>query len=73
MITGSGPAGLELSEEEAYGLLAMCLTSPQGIDGASETAIRKLAAYCIELSNHSTSVGILSGTAAEVELERAGT
>jgi len=73
MITGPEPAGLELTEEEAYGLLAMCLTSPQGIDGTSEAAIRKLAAYCIELSNHSTSVGILSGSATEVELERAGT
>jgi len=73
MITGPEPAGLELTEEEAYGLLAMCLTSPQGIDGTSEAAIRKLAAYCIELSNHTTTVGILSGKANDIELEKAGT
>ena len=72
MNTGSKPAGLELTEEEAYALLAMCLTSPQGIDGTSEAAIRKLAAYCIELSNReSTTVDILGGRP-DFELEKAG-
>lgn len=71
MNTGSRPAGLELTEEEAYAILAMCLTSPQGIDGTSEAAIRKLAAYCIELSNHSTTVDLLGGKN-RIELERAG-
>ena len=72
MNTGSRPAGLELTEEEAYALLAMCLTSPQGIDGTSEAAIRKLAAHCIELSNSTTGVvDILSGKK-QIELEKAG-
>ena len=72
MNTGSRPAGLELTEEEAYALLAMCLTSPQGIDGTSEAAIRKLAAYCIELSNSTTGVVDLLGGKKQVELEKAG-
>jgi hypothetical protein len=64
------PAGLELTEEEAYAILAMCLTSPQGIDGTSEAAIRKLAAFCIELSNRTHAVDLLGR--AECELEKAG-
>lgn len=52
MATGN-PEGLRLSEEEAFGLLAMCLTSPHGLDATSEQALRKLAEYCISLSNHS--------------------
>lgn len=38
--------GLQLSEEEAYAILTLCLTSPQALDATSEKAIRKLAAYC---------------------------
>lgn len=51
MTTGH-PAGLELTEEEAFALLAMCLTSPHGLDATSETALRKLAEYAISKSNH---------------------
>jgi predicted DNA-binding transcriptional regulator YafY len=51
MSTGK-PAGLELTEEEAFALLAMCLTSPHGLDASSETALRKLAEYAISKSNH---------------------
>lgn len=51
MSTGN-PAGLELTEEEAFALLAMCLTSPHGLDVTSETALRKLAEYAISKSNH---------------------
>lgn len=53
MTKGNEPAGLKLTEEEAFGLLAMCLTSPHGLDVSSEHALRKLAEYCISLSNHS--------------------
>ena len=72
MNTGQQPAGLELTEEEAYALLAMCLTSPQGIDGTSEAAIRKLASYCIVLSNRSHIEDHTEGERSELELERAG-
>ena len=71
MNTGTRPAGLELTEEEAYALLAMCLTSPQGVDGCSEAAIRKLAAYCIELSNRSSNIDITGGRP-NLELDKAG-
>jgi predicted DNA-binding transcriptional regulator YafY len=47
MATGRHPAGLELTEEEAFALLAMCLTSPHQLDATSEKALRKLAEYCI--------------------------
>jgi hypothetical protein len=46
MTTGDNPAGLSLTEEEAYSILALCLTSPQGLDAVSERALRKLAEYC---------------------------
>ena len=72
MNTGERPAGLELTEEEAYALLAMCLTSPQGIDGTSEAAIRKLASYCIVLSNRSHTEDHKDEQRVELELERAG-
>lgn len=53
MTTGTiTPAGLQLTEEEAFALLAMCLTSPHGLDAQSETALRKLAEYAISNSNH---------------------
>ena len=52
MATGSNPAGLTLTEEEAFALLAMCLTSPHGLDATSEQALRKLAEYCISTSNN---------------------
>jgi hypothetical protein len=52
MTTGTTPAGLQLTEEEAFALLAMCLTSPHGLDVTSETALRKLAEYAISCSTH---------------------
>ncbi|MEQ1822283.1 MAG: hypothetical protein ABL949_07225 [Fimbriimonadaceae bacterium] len=51
MTTGT-PEGLHLTEEEAFGLLAMCLTSPHGLDATSETALRKLAEYALSISNY---------------------
>lgn len=52
MSNGSVPAGMELTEEEAFALLGLCLTSPQPLDAVSENALRKLAAFCIRSSNH---------------------
>lgn len=52
MTTGSFPAGLELTEEEAYALLGLCLTSPNPLDATSEKALRKLAEFCIARGNH---------------------
>ncbi len=51
MATGN-PAGFKLTEDEAFALLAMCLTSPHQLDATSEQALRKLAEYCISTSNH---------------------
>lgn len=56
MPTGTLPAGLKLTEEEAYALLGLCLTSPQGLNTVSERALRKLADFCSRgdfPSNHS--------------------
>lgn len=50
MTTGH-PEGLKLTEEEAFSLLGMCLTSPQSLDAISERALRKLAEYCTTRSN----------------------
>ncbi len=52
MNTGIVPDGLRLTEEEAYSLLSLCLTSPNRLDATSEKALRKLAEYCTSQSNH---------------------
>lgn len=44
MVTHIG--GLELTEDEAFALLGMCLTSPQALDSVSEQALKKLAEFC---------------------------
>jgi len=54
MTTGN-TEGLQLSEEEAFAILTLCLTSPQGLDATSEKALRKLAAYCSAKRNPSSS------------------
>jgi len=46
MKAGYHPDGLRLTEEEAYSLLSLCLTSPNRLDITSERALRKLAEYC---------------------------
>lgn len=46
MAAGKDPEGLKLTEEEAFALLGLCLTSPNGLDSTSERAMRKLADYC---------------------------
>ena len=43
---GNFPEGLKLTEEEAFALLGLCLTSPGGLDNNSERAMKKLADYC---------------------------
>jgi hypothetical protein len=54
MSSGSDPVGgLKLTEEEAFSLLGLCLTSPQSLDAVSEKALRKLAEYCTSRCNHS--------------------
>ena len=47
------PQGLELTEEEAFALLGLCLTSPNKLDVVSEKALKKLAEYCSH-SNHNS-------------------
>lgn len=58
MTNGTSLAGLVLTEEEAFALLVMCLTSPHGIDRTTESALKKLAAHCADLSNHTHSLSL---------------
>lgn len=51
MAIGKFPDGLKLTEEEAYALLGLALTSPNPLDATSERALRKLAEYCTDRSN----------------------
>lgn len=58
MPTGKPGEALRLTEEEAYSILGLCLTSPTKLDATSERALRKLADYClhhgrIDASHHS--------------------
>ena len=70
MLTGSDPeGGLRLSEEEAFSLLGLCLTSPQGLDATSERALRKLAEYCTQRCNHSEINSIKPPVTAKRELK----
>jgi hypothetical protein len=46
MLTGRKPGALVLTEEEAFAILGLCLTSPQALDAVSELAMKKLADYC---------------------------
>ena len=45
--------GLLLTEDEAFALLGLCLTSPNKLDSASEQALKKLANFCKESCTHS--------------------
>lgn len=58
MPIGAIQEALQLTEEEAYAILGLCLTSPQKLDGISEVALKKLADFCsrhgmADISNHS--------------------
>lgn len=55
-MTGSFPEGLRLTEEEAFALLGLCLTSPTGMDATSEKALRKLAEYCTSRSSDTSEI-----------------
>jgi len=61
--------GLQLSEEEAYSILTLCLTSPQGLDAVSEKALRKLAAYCSAKKNSSSNHISQSSQSPNLKLE----
>ena len=65
--------GLKLSEEEAFSLLGLCLTSPQSLDATSERALRKLAEYCTQRCNHSEIKSITppAKTKRELKFDRA--
>ncbi len=43
---------LELTEDEAFALLALCMTSEMALDSESEHALHKLAAFCKKARNH---------------------
>jgi hypothetical protein len=45
--------GLKLTEEEAYALLSLCITSPVAVDETAQVAILKLAEYCSQRSEPS--------------------
>ena len=53
MKAGQNPDGLRLTEDEAFSILSLCLTSPNRLDITSERALRKLAEYCTNRSNPS--------------------
>lgn len=59
MLNGQESARLQLTEEEAFALLSLCVMSEEQLDAVSETAIKKLADYCrkdnTDPSNHTTS------------------
>lgn len=42
---------LELTEDEAYALLSLCLTSDMTLDHQSELAMQKLAEFCKNYKN----------------------
>ncbi len=67
MTIGMISQGLQLTEEEAFALLNLAMTSPQKLDATSETAIRKLATFC-----SSVELGSNYQSPAKCELEQAG-
>jgi hypothetical protein len=73
MTAGKNPAGLELTEEEAFQLLELCLTSPQKLNSTSERALRKLADYCLQVGHLKKQSSLFLGPAGVArELEQAG-
>ena len=74
MTNGNIPDGLRLTEEEAYALLSLCLTSPNRLDATSEKALRKLAAYCSTERNCVESHHIIAPPRSQIvcELSKAG-
>jgi hypothetical protein len=67
MLEGRTSERLQLTEEEAFALLSLCVMSEEQLDAVSERAIRKLADFCRShpaTSNHSRP--------ADSELDEAG-
>lgn len=57
MLVEVNTIGLELTEEEAFTLLTLAMTSSQRLDDKSEAALQKLASFCKSRlfdSNHKT-------------------
>jgi|LakMenEpi03Aug12_release.lakeMendotaPanAssembly.Ray.scaffolds.fasta_scaffold1152032_2 hypothetical protein len=52
MILDRTSNGLVLTEEEAFALLNLAMTSSLELDPTSEKALHKLAAYCSQSSFH---------------------
>lgn len=46
MLVEVNTIGLELTEEEAFTLLSLAMTSSQRLDAKSEAALHKLASFC---------------------------
>jgi endonuclease III len=68
-MNSSSKEGLQLTEEEAFALLHLAMTSSQRLDVTSEKALKKLAEYC------STSTHFCTNEQARirrVELSKAG-
>ncbi len=55
-MNSSQSGGLKLTEEEAFALLGLCITSPTGLDETSESALRKLAEYCTDSSTNNGNI-----------------
>lgn len=58
MLPNKNGDAFRFTEEEAFAILGLCLTSPNKLDDISERALRKLADYCSRhqrgiSSNHS--------------------
>jgi hypothetical protein len=47
-------ATIELTPEEAYALLLMCMMSPMKLDPTAEAALRKIADACRKLDSEPT-------------------
>ena len=72
MTTGDNPDGLKLTQDEAFALLGLCLTSPQGIDGLSERALRKLAEFCARSNHNEHNLELRKSSALKRGIGRAG-
>ena len=46
MLDGQSSGRLQLTEDEAFALLSLCMMSEEQLDVVSENAIKKLANFC---------------------------
>jgi hypothetical protein len=68
MLEGQMSDRLQLTDDEAFALLSLCMLSEHELDALSERAIRKLADFC---RSHGRGTGRHQGPA-KSELEGAG-